>query len=98
MALYVDANYTVDDADYFTDNPAGTYVFCDYWLTFPDAFAEGDELCPLTVTLTDDGPFMGRKKRRKGLASPPPLLVPALPNDDDEVLEQVLSLFMKGLQ
>lgn len=45
-----------------------------------------------------DGTFRGRKKKIKGLASPPPMLVPELPNDDDEVLTQVLDLFMKGLQ
>lgn len=75
MSLYVDANYTVDDADYFTDNPAGTYVYCDYWLTSPDSYADGDDACPVTTTTTTTGGWLSdeqlrtydevRSKRRK---------------------------------
>lgn len=61
MALYVDADYTVDDFDYFLDENT-LYVECDYWITSPDYYAEGDGLCSVVSV---SGLFIDWRRRRR---------------------------------
>lgn len=60
MALYVVANYTVDDFDYFIDSDT-LYVECDYWSTIPDYYADGDGLCVVSVSSA----FVDWRRRRR---------------------------------
>jgi hypothetical protein len=57
-----------------------TYVDCGYWDL---GYAQGDEFCNVIL---DEGPFMGRKKKKK----PSKILVespiPVRKNDDDLIM------------
>jgi hypothetical protein len=56
-----------------------TYVECDYWVI---GYAEGDEFCNVEL----EGPFMGRRKKKKRaqFKIEPPIMLRK--NDDDLVM------------
>lgn len=61
MSLYVDADYTVDDADYFIfDSGDPLYWACDY-VVYDGVliYVSGDDTCPTTTTDTPTGTSAG---------------------------------------
>lgn len=96
MTLYVDANYTVDDADYFIDAATtGLYWDCDF--VEYDGVLEyvlGDSACSISISAPARiGYSEGERQRTRNRKS----RLRELLDDDDEVVMRVIKSFMEGI-
>ncbi len=64
-----------------------TYVNCDYWVL---GYAVGDEFC----NAEPDGPYMGRKKRRKKIAPVAAEEPVMLRKNDDDLVMAIVEAFV----